>query len=162
MAEPVCLIVVDDRPDLRETIARCLGEYGFVVSAAATGASYMLRAGQDATRFRPILDAISSAQVREAFDTLPIRIMLLDRQHRYCYVNKEWCEFNPQDGRRGSRPHHCRGVGRGGVRNRSRQAERALAGEIVHRDGWGQGGRGWRYVQTTFAPVRDATGRVKG
>jgi signal transduction histidine kinase len=32
----------------------------------------------------------------------------------------------------------------------------------VHRDGWGHGGRGWRYVQTIFAPVRDAAGGVKG
>src|SRR5262249_28403027 len=40
--------------------------------------------------------------------------------------------------------------------------ERALAGEIVHRDGWGQGRRGWRYVQTTFAPVHNADGGIKG
>jgi PAS fold len=77
------------------------------------------------------------------------------------YVNKEWCEFNrkTEDAVLGRTIVEVLGEEVFGIDKE--QAERALAGEIVHRDGWGQGGRGWRYVQTTFAPVRDAAGSVK-
>ena len=162
MGDSVRLIVGDGEPGWSKIIAEHLGNCGFTVNVAGNGREINVRAGQGATRLGPILDAISWTEVRAAFDSLPIRVMLLDREHRYRYVNKEWCEFNrkTEDATLGHTIVEVLGEEVFGID--TEQAERALAGEIVNRDGWGHGGRGWRYVRTTFAPVRDAAGGVEG
>jgi two-component system NtrC family sensor kinase len=162
MADSVRLIVEDGKPGWSEIIAKHLSNCGFTVDVVGDRRELYVRAGQDPTRFGPILDPISWAEVRAAFDSLPIRIMFLDREHRYRYVNKAWCEFNrtTEDVALGRTIVEVLGEEVFGIDKE--QAERALAGEIVHRDGWGHGRRGWQYVQTTFAPVREAAGGIKG
>ena len=47
----------------------------------------------------PKQESISWAQVRKVFDSMPIRVALFDRDHRYRYVNPEWSKFTgePED-----------------------------------------------------------------
>ena len=42
---------------------------------------------------QPMSGIVSWAQIRKVFDSLPIRIALLDLNYRHCYVNSEWSNF---------------------------------------------------------------------
>jgi PAS domain-containing protein len=90
MADPVRLIV-DDAPRLREMITEHLDRCGFLVSPATNPRELRVHAKQaPAPAGARSPEAISWAQIRRLFDSMPVRIALLDRDHRYRYVNPEW------------------------------------------------------------------------
>jgi two-component system NtrC family sensor kinase len=105
---------------------------------------------------------VSWAQIRKVFDSMPIRIALLDLSHRHCYVNSEWSKFFgiPADASLGRTIAEILGEETfEGVRL---QDERALKGETTEWAGWVEDRFGRRYVRRTCAPLRDAAGIVKG
>jgi len=161
MADPVRLIV-DDAPHLREMITEHLGKCGFLVSSATNPRELRVHAKQAAappgTR---VPEAISWAQIRKLFDSMPVRIALLDRDHRYRYVNPEWSKAigKAEDAVLGRTVGEV--LGEGNVARPS-IIERARAGETVEWDGWVEYPRGRRYVLCTLAPLRDAAGAVEG
>jgi two-component system NtrC family sensor kinase len=160
MADRVRSIVVDDAPD-RETITKYLSECGFFVTAGGEGQLH-IRAEQALTRDSPTPVSITWAQVRKVFDSMPIRIALLDLKHRHRYVNSEWSRFfgipaNTTLGRTIADV-----LGEETFANVRPQDERALAGETVEWGGWVEDRFGRRYVRRTCAPLRDTAGRIEG
>jgi hypothetical protein len=77
MADPVRSIIVDDEPD-RGILTKYLGECGFFVTGAAGDGQLHIRAERALARDGPIPKSISWTQIRKVFDSLPIRIALLD------------------------------------------------------------------------------------
>ncbi len=106
-------------------------------------------------------EAISWTQIRKLFDSMPVRIALLDREHRYRYVNPEWSKEigKAEDAVLGRTVSEV--LGEGNVARPS-ITERARSGETVDWDGWVDYPRGRRYVLCTLAPLRDAAGAVEG
>ena len=92
MADRVRSIIVDDEPD-GGIITKYLGECVFLVTGDAGEGRLHIRAEQALRREGPIPKSISWAQIREVFDSMPIRIALLDLKHRHFYVNSEWSKF---------------------------------------------------------------------
>ncbi len=109
-----------------------------------------------------ILEGIRWAQVRQVFDSVPVRVALLDRGHRVLYVNKVWCKSF------GMSEDAVLGRTIAEVQDKEMfealrpQAERALAGEAGEWDGWVDLPWGRRFVLRTFAPLCDAGGVVEG
>ena len=110
----------------------------------------------------PMKESISWAQVREVFDSMPIRIALLDLNHRHRYVNSEWSKFFgiPADATLGRTIAEV--LGEETFANVRPQDERALAGETVEWGGWAEDRFGRRYVRRTCAPLRDTAGKIEG
>ena len=161
MTDRVRLIVVDDEPD-RGIIAKYLGECGFIVATARSGRELHIRTEQVLTRDSPTPISISWAQVRKVFDSMPIRIALLDLNHRHRYVNSEWSRFFgiPADATLGRTIAEV--LGEETFSNVRPQDERALAGETVEWGGWVEDRFGRRYVRRTCAPLRDTAGKIEG
>jgi PAS domain S-box-containing protein len=111
---------------------------------------------------RLLLQSIDWAQVRQVFDSLPVRVAVHDREHRFLYVNKGWSRFHdkPENAVLGRTiiEVHDEGIF-APVRP---WAERALAGEPGEWHGWIELPVGRRYVSRTFAPLCDTTGAVEG
>jgi PAS domain S-box-containing protein len=111
---------------------------------------------------RLLLQSIDWAQVRQVFDSLPVRVALHDREHRFVYVNKGWSRFHdkPEDtvlGRTIAEVHDEK------IFDDVRPwAERALAGEPSEWHGWIELPGGRRYVSRTFAPLCNSTGAAEG
>ncbi len=161
MADPVRLIV-DDAPRLREMITEHLDRCGFLVSPATNPRELRVHAKQaPAPAGARSPEAISWAQIRRLFDSMPVRIALLDRDHRYRYVNPEWSKAigKAEDAVLGRTVAEVLGEGNAA---RPSITERARAGETVEWDGWVEYPRGRRYVLCTLAPLRDAAGAVEG
>jgi len=110
----------------------------------------------------PMQKSISWAQVRKVFDSMPIRIALLDLNHRHRYVNSEWSKFFgiPADATLGRTIGEV--LGEETFANVRPQDERALAGETVEWGGWVEDRFGRRYVRRTCAPLRDTAGKIAG
>ena len=110
----------------------------------------------------PMQKSISWAQVRKVFDSMPIRIALLDLNHRHRYVNSEWSKFFdiPADATLGRTIGEV--LGEETFANVRPQDERALAGETVEWGGWVEDRFGRRYVRRTCAPLRDTAGKIEG
>ena len=106
--------------------------------------------------------SISWVQVRKVFDSMPIRIALLDLNHRHRYVNSEWSKFFgiPADATLGRTIGEV--LGEETFANVRPQDERALAGETVEWGGWVEDRFGRRYVRRTCAPLRDTAGKIAG
>ena len=133
MAERVRLVITDDEPDLRGMIAEHLEERGFIVSNASDPRELHVHAKRDLTT--PSQGLPAWAQIRRLFDSMPIRIALLDRDHRYRYVNPEWSKVigKAEEAVLGRTVGEV--LGEGNVARPS-IVERALAGETVEWDGW--------------------------
>jgi two-component system NtrC family sensor kinase len=161
MADPVRSIIVDDEPDCG-ILTKYLDECGFLVTGAAGEGLLHIRAEQALARDRPIPKSISWTQLREVFDSMPIRIALLDLNHRHSYVNSEWTNFFgiAADATLGRTIAEV--LGEATFASVRPQDERALAGEIVEWGGWVEDQFGRRYVRRTCAPLRDVTGAIKG
>jgi PAS domain S-box-containing protein len=110
----------------------------------------------------PMQKSISWAQVRKVFDSMPIRIALLDLDHRHRYVNSEWSKFFgiPAYATLGRTIGEV--LGEETFANVRPQDERALAGETVEWGGWVEDRFGRRYVRRTCAPLRDTAGKIAG
>jgi PAS domain S-box-containing protein len=111
---------------------------------------------------RLLPQSIDWALVRQVLDSLPVRVALHDRRHRFLYVNTEWSRFHarPEDtvlGRTIAEVHDEEIFA-----NVRPWAERALAGEGGEWLGWVELPQGRRYVRRTFAPLCDSTGEVEG
>jgi two-component system NtrC family sensor kinase len=108
-----------------------------------------------------LLRSIDWTAVRQVFDIIPVRVALLNREHRYLYVNREWSRFfgKPKDIVLGATiaevldEEHLADV--------RPWAERALAGAVAESDGWIELPWGRRYVRRTFAPMCDAAGAIE-
>jgi PAS domain S-box-containing protein len=109
------------------------------------------------------LGSISEAQARTVFDSMPIRIALVDRDHRFRYANPEYSSSAGQseDEILGRTIEEV--FGERSYAIVSWQGERALAGETVQWDGWTESRRfGRRYARRICVPQRDAAGKVEG
>jgi PAS domain S-box-containing protein len=113
-------------------------------------------------RNQPMSGVVSWAQIRKVFDSLPIRIALLDLNYRHCYVNPEWSNFFgiAADATLGRTIADV--LGEETFESVRLQDERALTGETAQWGGWVEDRFGRRYVRRTCAPLRDAAGTVKG
>jgi two-component system, NtrC family, sensor kinase len=106
--------------------------------------------------------SIDWAQLRQIFDSIPVRVALLDREHRVLYVNTEWCKSY------GMAEDTVLGRTIAEVHNEEMFADvrpwaaRALAGQAGEWDGWVELPWGKRFVGRTFAPLQDAAGAVEG
>jgi two-component system, NtrC family, sensor kinase len=111
---------------------------------------------------RLLLESIDWARLRQVFDSIRVRIALLDSDHRYVYVNREWCKsFDTAEGP--TLGHTTAELfGDQVFATILPLAERALAGETVEWDGWVELRWGWRFVRRMFAPLRDVAGPVRG
>jgi two-component system NtrC family sensor kinase len=107
-------------------------------------------------------EIVSWAQIRTVFDSMPIRIALLDLNHRHCYVNWEWSNFFgiPAEAALGRTIAEV--LGEETFESVRLQDERALTGETTEWSGWVEDRFGRRYVRRTCAPLRDDAGIVKG
>jgi PAS domain S-box-containing protein len=161
MADPVRSIIVDDEPD-RGIITKYLGECGFFVTDAAGEGQLHIRAEQALTRDGPIPKSISWAQIREVFDSMPIRIALLDLNHRHSYVNSAWSKFFGISADAALGRTIAEVLGEETFASVRAQDERALTGEIVEWGGWVEDQFGRRYVRRTCAPLRDMAGTIEG
>jgi two-component system NtrC family sensor kinase len=161
MADRVHSIIVDDEPD-RGIITKYLGECGFSVVGAASEGPLHIRAEQALRRDLPIPRSISWGQIRQVFDSMPIRIALLDLNHRHCYVNTEWSRFFgiPADAALGRTIAEV--LGEETFASVRAQDERALAGEVAEWGGWVEDQFGRRYVRRTCAPLRGMAGPIDG
>ena len=107
-------------------------------------------------------NSISWIEIRRVFDSMPIRIALLDRNHHFRYVNPEYCNYAR--------------IPEGTILGRSiaetwgekhfmdvyPMYERALAGETAEWEGWFEVDSRWRYVRRISVPVRGSAGSVEG
>ena len=118
------------------------------------------RSSAPAASLKP--QSIDWARVRQVFDNIPIRVVLLDREHRFLYVNAEWSNFygKPEGTVLGLTVAeiHDEEI----LANVRPWAERALAGEVAEWDGWIELPSGRRFVLRTYAPLRDSVGAVEG
>ncbi len=108
-----------------------------------------------------MMESINWAHVRRVFDSLPNRVLLANREHRFLYVNTEWCRFYGKAesevlGRTNAEVH-----GEGVFADVRPWAERALAGETVQWQGWMELPWGRRYLSRTFAPLCNTAGEVE-
>jgi two-component system NtrC family sensor kinase len=110
----------------------------------------------------PKQKSIGWAQIRNVFDNMPIRIALVDRNHRYRFANQENGKLigKPADTMRGRTVAQV--FGKEMFARIRPMAERALAGETVDWVGWLDHRFGRRYLRCTFVPLRDAAGTVEG
>jgi PAS domain S-box-containing protein len=109
-----------------------------------------------------LLQSIGWAQVRQVFNSMPVRVALLDREHRVLYVNTEWSKSfgKSEDEVLGSTVVELHDdIMFASFRQ---GAERALAGEAAEWAGWVELPWGLRYVHRTFTPLRDVSGTVEG
>ena len=111
---------------------------------------------------RLLLQSIDWARIRQLFDSLPTRVVLFDREHRFLYVNAEWSRLydKPEDAVLGLTVAEVHGEEifaqfRG-------WAERALAGEATEWDGYFELSRDRRFVRRTYAPLCDTAGAIAG
>ena len=101
--------------------------------------------------------------LRDLLDSLPVMIAVIDREHRYVFVNRPYealhgCKRDEIEGR----PLREK-LGEAGYQGIRAQVERALSGERVsfdarvpHRDG------GTRFVQAVYVPDVAPEGSVRG
>jgi PAS domain S-box-containing protein len=111
---------------------------------------------------RLLLQNIGWAQVRRLLDSLPVRVALLNREHRVLYVNPEWTTSfgKPENAVLGATVVELRDEKMfAAFRPR---AERALAGEATEWNGWVDLPWGRRYVGRTFGPLCNNAGAVEG
>jgi two-component system NtrC family sensor kinase len=87
---------------------------------------------------------------------------LLDREQRHCYVNAEYAELvgRPVDEILGRTAAEL--LGTAAYDSLRPHAERALAGETVHWEGWLPFDRGGRIVQRAYVPYRTEAGAIEG
>jgi len=111
---------------------------------------------------RQMPESITWAQVRNVFDSMPIRVTLLDRDHRFRYANAENSKIldHPADAMLGRTLAEM--FGEEYFASAQPHAERALAGETVEWDGWIEHGFGRRYLRRIAVPLRDAADAVVG
>ena len=110
---------------------------------------------------RRLLERIGWTQLRQVLDSLPVRVAILDREHRVLYVNPEWrAPFDKPEAA-------LLGATVAELHNEKMfadylpAAERVLAGEATEWNGWVDLHWGRRYMRRTFAPLRDAAGVVE-
>jgi PAS domain S-box-containing protein len=109
------------------------------------------------------LGSISEAQARTVFDRMPIRIALVDRDHRFRYANPEYSSSAGQSENEMLGRTIAEVFGESSYAIVSWQGERALAGETVQWDGWTVSRRfGRRFARRTCVPLRDDAGAVEG
>jgi PAS domain-containing protein len=111
---------------------------------------------------RLLLQSIGWAQVRRVLDSLPVRVALLNREHRVLYVNPEWITSfdKPENAVLGATVAELHDEKM--FATFRPWAERALAGEATEWDGWVDLPGGRRYVRRTFAPLCNDAGAVEG
>ncbi len=109
-----------------------------------------------------LLQSIDWAQFRQVLDSLPVRVTLFDRKHRYLYVNTEWRRFygKPEDAVLGRTIAEL--FGEEIFADARPWAERAVAGEAGERLGWVEFPQEQRFVRQIFVPLRDTAGAVQG
>jgi PAS domain S-box-containing protein len=96
-------------------------------------------------------------------DGIPARIAWLDGRRRFRFANREYAgavRLAPEDllGRSAAQV-----LGRANARHFAAAARAALEGESTHIEDWSRYPRtGWAYVDTLYAPVRRAGGRIDG
>jgi two-component system NtrC family sensor kinase len=105
---------------------------------------------------------LTDARLRLVLDAIPARVSLLDREERHCYVNNEYAELvgRPVDEILGRTAAEV--LGTAAYDSLRPHAERALAGETVHHEGWLPFRRGGRIVQRVYVPYRTEAGVVEG
>jgi PAS domain S-box-containing protein len=112
-----------------------------------------------------LLERFGWAQVRQLFDSMPIRIAVRDRDHRYLFTNLAYAKIHhlPENTMLGRTMAEILGerLDKESYARILSQSERALAGEIVQWEGWIELRGGRRYVQWTFAPLGGADGAVE-
>lgn len=100
--------------------------------------------------------------LQQLLDLVPVRVVLIDRAHRYAYANQATLEFlglrrDQMVGRtigevRGERVH----------RNHEQLAPRLFGGETMHWEGWADyPGRGRCWTEETLVPWRGLDGSVQ-
>ena len=111
---------------------------------------------------KPMSGIVGWARIRKVFDSMPIRIALLDLNHRHCYVNSEWSNFFgiPADAALGRTIAEV--LGEETFERVRLHDERALTGETTEWGDWVEDRFGRRYVRRTCTPLRDAAGTVNG
>src|SRR5262249_37341938 len=107
---------------------------------------------------QPMSGIVGWAQIRDVFESMPIRIALLDLKHRHCYVNSEWSNFFgiPADAALGRTIAEV--LGEETFEKVRLSDERALTGETSEWGDWVEDSFGRRYVRRTCTPLRDAAG----
>ena len=110
---------------------------------------------------KPLL-TLPDARLRLVLDAIPARVSLLDREQRHCYVNAEYAELvgRPVDEILGRTAAEL--LGTAAYDSLRPHAERALAGETVHWEGWLPFDRGGRIVQRAYVPYRTEAGAIEG
>ena len=109
-----------------------------------------------------LLQSIDWARIRQVFDSIPVRVVLFDREHRFLYVNTEWSRFH------GKPENTVLGSTFTEVHDEELYAEvrpwaeRALAGEVTDWRGWIEFAGRRYYVNGTYAPLCDSGGTVEG
>ena len=108
----------------------------------------------------PLQEGIRWAELCRIFDSVPVRIALIDHEHRYRYLNPLWTKFSGWSaeaalGRTIADVFGHR-LSKAGYALLCSQYERGLAGETVEWHGWIEDHLGRRYVQRTFTPLRDS------
>jgi PAS domain S-box-containing protein len=111
---------------------------------------------------RLLLQSLDWAQFRQVLDSLPVRVALHDRKHRFLYANTEWSRFHgrPEEAVLGATTAEL--FGEEIFADERPWAERALAGEAGEWHSWLELPQGRRFVRRTFVPLRDAAGTVEG
>ncbi|MFO1329483.1 MAG: PAS domain S-box protein [Rubrivivax sp.] len=100
--------------------------------------------------------------LEQLLDRVPVRVVVIDREHRYRYANRATLEFLglPHEGMVGRTVREVRGEG-----TFSRYlpvVDRLFGGEEIHWEGWADyPGRGRCWTEETLLPWRDAGGRVQ-
>jgi PAS domain-containing protein len=84
----------------------------------------------------PKQESISWAQIRQVFNSMPLRIALLDGDYHYRYVNTEWSKFTgkPEDAVPGCTV--AKVFGEEMFASVQPLDDRTPAGETVDQDGW--------------------------
>ncbi len=109
-----------------------------------------------------LLQGIAWAQVRRIFDSLPVRVTLFDREHRYLYVNAEWRKFygKMEDAVLGRTIAEL--FGEEIFADVRPWAERALAGEAADSSSWVELPEERRFARRIFVPLCGAAGAIEG
>ena len=110
---------------------------------------------------RPLL-TLSDARLRLLLEALPVRISLLDRNQRHCYVNNEYVELagRPIDEILGRTVAEV--LGTAAYDSLKAHSARALAGETVRWEGWLPFPKGGRVVQRVYVPYRAESSAIEG
>ena len=101
--------------------------------------------------------------LRGILDAMPARVSYFDGERNYCYNNREFYDFM------GLAPEQVLGrnvaevLGQQASDETLPQVEAVRRGETARTEGWRDyKGQGWRYVETIFMPLFEATGEMDG